>query len=274
LGIHVNMIQERHLPVYYINLASRPDRRAFMEEQFVRLGIAAERIEAVTSVEVEEAKRGVDRDTLFGAELACALSHQRAWRLMLERGQAAALILEDDVILGASVKSVLSSRLVEELAAGVLRIERSPRNVALGRTRGVIGRFAARTLLSTDYGSAAYVISDWLARRALLDRRIDRMSIDGYLFMRGSPIFPSRHILQLDPAPAQQLYHSREAVSAADSDLATDRGRRLGQRRSWFTRLRTAIRDIPYGARATILTLREGDPNHRRRRVVEFDLDP
>lgn len=267
------MIQELHVPVYYINLASRPDRRAFMEEQFARLGIVAERIEAVTAGEVAGADSSSRPDVLFGAELACALSHQRAWRLMLERGQSAALILEDDVLLAASVSAVLDLGLAEGLAAGVLRIERSPRKVSLGRARGVVGRFAARTLLSTDYGAGAYIIADWLARRALSDRRIDGMSIDGYLFMRGSPIFPTRHILQLDPAPAQQLCHSEEAVSAAESDLATDRGRRLGGRkRSWLTRLQTAICDIPYALRSTMLALQEGDPNHRGRRVIQFDV--
>ncbi len=44
------------IPVYYINVASRVDRRQFMEEQFARLGIAAERVDAVTPLEVSDAR--------------------------------------------------------------------------------------------------------------------------------------------------------------------------------------------------------------------------
>ena len=36
------------IPLYYVNLASRPDRREFMDAQFARVGLAATRIEAVT----------------------------------------------------------------------------------------------------------------------------------------------------------------------------------------------------------------------------------
>lgn len=44
------------IPACYINLASRVDRRQFMEEQFARLGIVAERVDAVTPLEVSDAR--------------------------------------------------------------------------------------------------------------------------------------------------------------------------------------------------------------------------
>jgi glycosyl transferase, family 25 len=40
------------LPLFYINLARRVDRRRFMEKQFAESGIAAERVEAFTPEEV------------------------------------------------------------------------------------------------------------------------------------------------------------------------------------------------------------------------------
>ncbi|WP_425430654.1 glycosyltransferase family 25 protein [Devosia naphthalenivorans] len=35
------------LPIYYINLASRPDRREYMDGQLAKLGLRGQRIEAV-----------------------------------------------------------------------------------------------------------------------------------------------------------------------------------------------------------------------------------
>jgi hypothetical protein len=40
-------MSDGQLPVFYINVAARTDRRDFMESQFAELGIPVERIEAV-----------------------------------------------------------------------------------------------------------------------------------------------------------------------------------------------------------------------------------
>src|SRR5207249_2273941 len=96
------------LPVFYINVASRLDRRRFMEAQFASLGLSAERIEAATPSEISEPDRRAWCDPsratwMTEGEFACNLSHLRAWALILERGLTHALILEDDAVLSASL---------------------------------------------------------------------------------------------------------------------------------------------------------------------------
>lgn len=46
------MKPKQQLPVFYINLDSRPDRRQFMEEQFARLSVQVERVSARTIADV------------------------------------------------------------------------------------------------------------------------------------------------------------------------------------------------------------------------------
>jgi hypothetical protein len=42
----------QQVPVYYINLGARPDRRAFIEDQLAVLGLTGERIEAVSRADL------------------------------------------------------------------------------------------------------------------------------------------------------------------------------------------------------------------------------
>jgi len=98
------------IPVYYINLAPRTDRRQFMEEQFSRLGIVAERIDAVTIADVGETRMALHADprnpwAMTRVEVACGMSHEKAWRHMLDAGREFALILEDDAVLGDGVSA-------------------------------------------------------------------------------------------------------------------------------------------------------------------------
>jgi glycosyltransferase involved in cell wall biosynthesis len=75
------------LPIYWINLDRRTDRRAFMESQFERFGVTHHH-----RIRAKEPKDGTT------AEIACMKSHFEAIRRAYSDGHDAALILEDDVV--------------------------------------------------------------------------------------------------------------------------------------------------------------------------------
>ena len=79
----------RSLPIYWINLDRRTDRRAAMELQFERFGIKDQQHHRI------RAKEPNDGTT---AEIACMKSHFEAIRRAYSDGHDAALILEDDVV--------------------------------------------------------------------------------------------------------------------------------------------------------------------------------
>lgn len=66
--------------IYYINLDRRTDRRSEMQAKFVRLGLTAERVSAVTPAEISDEQRAKycdarNRHWMTDVELCCSLSH-------------------------------------------------------------------------------------------------------------------------------------------------------------------------------------------------------
>ena len=95
------------LPVFVINLDRSRDRWQLIRENLDRIGLEASRIDAVDGLTLPD-----DPSTrLLGAgTVACALSHYKAMDAFLKCDAPAALILEDDADVGASVPSIIRSR--------------------------------------------------------------------------------------------------------------------------------------------------------------------
>lgn len=270
------------IPVYYINLAGRTDRRQFMEAQFARLGIVAERIEAVTTAEVGQPRMTPHADprnpwAMTRVEVACVMSHEKAWRRMLDGAQPFALILEDDAVLGDGLKPFLAPSFSNDLQPALVRLETMYERIRLGRSvRLVAGRFGVRQLLASHMGAAAYIISAGMARRALADPRLPRMSVDRYLFSRGGPIIPHRGLYQVEPAPAVQLEHYRGAkpLSAERSDLKRDRDNSTRAPRPLRHRWRDSLSRVAYTMRLIAHILPDPEARGQKRRVVPYEGDP
>ena len=189
------------LPIFYINLASRPDRRDHVERQLDALGLAGTRIEAVTAADCA----GIPGSPLNPGELACSRSHQKIWQLMIEQDIAAALILEDDVLLSEQLPAVLDD---PNLLAGVDAIQMETR-----QTSAMVGRLVPSTavgigrgrLMSSSMGAAAYVMTKAFAKRLVVDPRADLLSPDMLWFGRPGSLFYQASIFQSVPALAIQL---------------------------------------------------------------------
>lgn len=216
------------IPVYYINLASRPDRRVFMEGQFERLGIVAERIEAVRMDEVPAELIAFHRTPqslwrLAAGDLACGLSHQRAWGRLAETGHPAALVLEDDTILTPPVRDFLEPSLLKRLNADLVKLETFRTPVKLGTDVQHIGATALRELCSSQMGGAAYILTRDMARRSLASPLRNLMGIDRFLFGRGGLHLLRSRILQAEPSPCIQIDKLDGNDLVGESDIAITR---------------------------------------------------
>ncbi|WP_168390991.1 glycosyltransferase family 25 protein [Acinetobacter indicus] len=98
------------MQVLIINLARSTERLAFQQKQFARLGLSFQRLDAVSVDEIsEEAYQRLGfgwQRPLRKVEVACFLSHQKAWETVV-RANAPALILEDDAVLASHVPQLL-----------------------------------------------------------------------------------------------------------------------------------------------------------------------
>ncbi|RYE44280.1 MAG: glycosyltransferase family 25 protein [Hyphomicrobiales bacterium] len=269
------------IPAYYINLGTRLDRRRFMEEQFTRLGIVADRVDAVTIADVGEARMVPHADprnpwAMTKVEVACVMSHERAWRRMLDAGHEFALILEDDAVMGDGLKAFLDPAFTSGLRPDLVKLETMYERVRLGRAlRTVAGRFGVHQLLASHMGAAAYIISASMARRALADPRFPHMSVDRYLFSRGGPVIPHRGLFQVDPAPVVQLeyYRGDKPADAERSDLKRDRDGHAAMPRPLGHRWRDSLGRVVYTLRLIAHILPDAEARRQKRREVPYEGD-
>jgi len=212
----------RNLPVFYINLASRPDRRGFMERQFERLGIAAERLEATTPATSDPDWVARAEGKLWPTEVACTLSHRAIWTLMVERGLDAALILEDDMLLAPALATLVESWDRDDI--DILRFETRNRRLTLGRSITLFNGVAARQMLSHEAGTGGYLITRRLVSQIIDDPRLTEFPIDKFLFGRQGPCLRRDRIFATCPALALPGDLSPSAENAAArSDIGPER---------------------------------------------------
>lgn len=105
------------MPVFYINLARRTERRLFMERQFKILGIRHERVEGIDGQAFSSIDRKRNLDAFrwwcargYGArngEIGCAMSHQKIYKKMVDENIPCACVLEDDITLGPNFQKMV-----------------------------------------------------------------------------------------------------------------------------------------------------------------------
>ena len=217
------------IPIFYINLACRPDRRVRMEALFSHLGLAASRIEAITpetlpSEMVAACARTPERRRLWPVELACLASHRAALQAVVDTGARVGVVLEDDARISRDFK-----RVVRAVAArddfDVVRIETfADRYRMRAPATPLTDGYALYGVAQFDGGTAGYMITADAARR-FLAAKIDATCPvdDGYFNMqRAKP--RGWRALQLVPAIVIQYWHrAPEGHLPVDSDIVDAR---------------------------------------------------
>lgn len=231
------------LPVVYINLASRPDRRLFMEEQFARLGVEATRLEAVTPTTLDpywyaETLRPPHTGWVSPAELACSLSHRLAWRHAIDNDAGAVIVLEDDAQLAPGFGEIVALNWPIG-NPDILRFETRFRPMLLGRDRSPLGGpIEARQMLSHEAGTAGYVISRDAAIRLIDDPMLAVLAVDKLLFGRAGPALRQLDIAHTVVGYCVPVDFLDPNHAAAQSDIASVRQARGATRRRKTLRIR------------------------------------
>lgn len=173
------------MKVYVINLARRPERMRYMQEQLAKAGVAYERVDAVDGARLSRSEcKSLARHFRWwcargymprAGEIGCAMSHRSVWRKMKDAEDRAFCVLEDDVSVSERFAEMLDK--AESFAA------RSASPVAIlltpfcaepqgGLAEGCFGRISWAAL------AGGYVLNREAARRFLsaterLDSPID-----------------------------------------------------------------------------------------------------
>jgi glycosyl transferase family 25 len=106
-------------PIFVINLATSPERRAACADQLTRLGLTPTFVDAVDGRKMSDAEiaRIVDEDgrlrrapkPLSKAEVGCYLSHWKVLETIRAEDLPQALVMEDDLLAGDELPAVLAA---------------------------------------------------------------------------------------------------------------------------------------------------------------------
>lgn len=215
--------------IYYINLDRRTDRRSEMDAQFSHLGLAANRIAAVTPADVSEMHKRLYCDPrkthwMTEPELACSLSHLKALDTFLSTSARSALILEDDVRLSASLPNFLEAVDNAPTQQDILRIETyldRQRLMPLPET-SILDVHIFRAW-SWCAGAAGYIVNRHAAQVILESKEFLRLQTDGAMFNPYEPLSRVLTVRHCVPGLAVQL--DRLDATRRDSDLHMARQR-------------------------------------------------
>jgi glycosyl transferase family 25 len=224
------------IPVYVLNLARSPERRAFMAEGLGRAGVVAEFVAAVDGRACRSTR---PRRALSAAETALILSHRKAWRRFLSGPTEFAVVLEDDAHVGEGFAALLSADW-RGLDFDLVKLETLSHLAWIARSGPSIAGRSLRRLGAEHLASAGYLISRAGARKVLAATRPLAEPVDHSLFgrdatferrVRAYQLFPAivmQDNLLPDPAArrgiATTLHESDRARLAAATKRAKPRG--------------------------------------------------
>ncbi|SFZ85386.1 Glycosyltransferase involved in LPS biosynthesis, GR25 family [Devosia enhydra] len=213
----------------YINLATRPDRRSFIEEQLTLLGLEARRIEATTPerVPADIARRHCVPDNPLGlarSELACTMSHLEAWSLFLVSDADRCLVIEDDADLSNCFVATLRDLLNADNLPSLVKLDAVDGPRRLGEPEARLGRFQLRRMYSVTHNTTCYLIDRATAANLLGERSYLGVPIDLALFDPYGPLRRRLRPYQLVPGIARaRIAEQRPGDPIALSDIASTR---------------------------------------------------
>ncbi|MBS0355641.1 MAG: glycosyltransferase family 25 protein [Proteobacteria bacterium] len=166
------------MKIFVLNLERAVERRALMQQRLAELGLEAEFLPAIDGARVDRGSLPAGAEQrLSNGELGCYLSHRRSWEIVVERGLALAVVLEDDVVLSPELPRVIAGIAGLDLPYDLVRLS------SLGPVRGipVAGLEDGRRLIlpnKNPSGAQGYLVSQAGARRLLARLAVPQRPVD------------------------------------------------------------------------------------------------
>ncbi|PWQ94797.1 glycosyltransferase family 25 protein [Leucothrix arctica] len=159
-----------------INLESSKDRLQFQTQQLGKLGIPFDVLKAVSTNDIshdeyEKKSQGWERP-LRQAEVACFLSHLKAWNEVVKKNKPM-LVLEDDALLSVKTAAILVSLFnIKKKPLDLVTLEtRSRKKIVSKAFTEVISGINLRELYQDRTGAAGYVLWPSGAKKLIEESR-------------------------------------------------------------------------------------------------------
>jgi len=189
--------------IFVISLISS-NRRSFQENQFERLGLNFDFLDAISSESITEPNYlELSNDwqrPMKKSEVACYLSHQLAWKKVLE-SQTPALILEDDALISSDISLFLEDVKKVDFC-DLINLENRGRKKFVSKKPIIsIANHSLLKLYLDNTGAAGYILWPSGARK-LFDCEANK----GFA-LADAQIHNCKHLksFQVEPSPIIQL---------------------------------------------------------------------
>ena len=137
---------------------------------------------------------------LYPNEMACILSHRKAWETFLKSDADWAIFCEDDVHFSPAAAKVVACLRVPANELCVLRLETFRSSVVLSRESETICDRSIRTMHSNQGGAAAYLLNRLTAEALVAAMPDMRHAVDVEMFDPERRSMRNLEVRQLDPA--------------------------------------------------------------------------
>ena len=187
-----------------INLARSRERMDFQTAQLAGLGIEFERVTAIDASTLDEdtyQTKAYDWERpLRDTEVACCLSHTKAWQIVLESNRPH-LVLEDDALLCSKTGTLIQALESYQNYDCVNLETRGRRKTVSKKKTPLIEDFKISKLVQDKSGAAAYVLWPDGAKKLLNWIETRGLGLADAIIAAG----PSLRHGQIEPAAALQL---------------------------------------------------------------------
>jgi glycosyl transferase, family 25 len=238
------------MKIFIINLSSAVERRQFQQEQFSKLGLDYEILNATSVNDISNktyAKHYQDwQRPLLNTEVACYLSHRSAWQKIIINNSPA-LILEDDALLSIHTPGILNS--INELPdVDLIQLETRGRKKLIkihGLT--ISSTHAIHRLYQDRSGAAGYVLWPSGAKKLLEHEILCGIGLaDAHIAscysLIGYQVQPAA-VIQLD----QCNYYSVKNLYAKDLSRSTVSGGDRNSKRPFYFQIKRIVAQLKIG---------------------------
>lgn len=221
------------MKIYFINLDRSPGRLDWFMAQVAGMDVTTVRVPAVDARQLPEQEferlrrlsSGVN--SMSPAEMACLLSHRKAWALVAEGEDDWAFVAEDDIHFSADAASFLKSDRWIPAGVDLVKAETDLKRHELSfKTWGEPFGHELRRLKSAHVGSGGYFVSRVAARKLIAYTDGHCEPVDVILFSSTEGLLQELTALQLSPAICVQdvwIVPNAAADGVLSSGIAEDR---------------------------------------------------
>tara|TARA_Y100000591_G_C21830851_1_gene699495 strand:- start:1357 stop:2253 length:897 start_codon:yes stop_codon:yes gene_type:complete len=194
----------KRIKIFYINLKGRKDRLKFIKNQLRKNNLKGHRVEGIEPSRLDKKIINKNKKYLTPSGIALCLVHKNIWLNIVKKNINYALILEDDALISKRLKIFMNEakKILDNKKIDIININTHELPTKVGKLKFHFKKIntGLYDLISTEYGTAGYIISKEGAKKLINDKDFLKLQIDLYLFSKKSKISRKLKIYQALPA--------------------------------------------------------------------------